>query len=56
MKNFKKSLIVSNADIISNINFKEMIKSHIKNKSLMKIIFNNKKVLIIGGSDSMFNN
>ena len=37
IKNFKNNLIVSNADIISNINFKEMIKSHIKNKSLITI-------------------
>ena len=45
IQSFKKPLIVSNADIISNINFKEMIKYHIKNRSLMTIsakIFNEK--------------
>jgi len=45
IQSFKNPLIVSNADIISNINFKEMIKYHIKNRSLMTIsakIFNEK--------------
>jgi dTDP-glucose pyrophosphorylase len=45
ISNFKRSLIVSNADIISNINLKKMIKYHTKNKSFITIaakVFNEK--------------
>ena len=45
LKNFKNSIIISNADIISNINFKEMIKSHNKSKSILTVaakVFNEK--------------
>ena len=45
INNFKRSLVVSNADIISSINLKEMIKYHTKNKSFITIaakVFNEK--------------
>ena len=45
LKSFKNSIIISNADIISNINFKEMIKSHNKSKSILTVaakVFNEK--------------
>ncbi len=37
LKNFNKPIIVSNADIISNINYYEMIKYHNKHKSLITV-------------------
>ena len=37
LKNFNKPIIVSNADVISNINFYEMLKYHNKHKSLITV-------------------
>ena len=45
LKNFKKPIVVSNSDVISNINFYEMIKYHNRHKSLITVsakIFNEK--------------
>ncbi|MDC3027872.1 sugar phosphate nucleotidyltransferase [Candidatus Pelagibacter sp.] len=38
IKKFNKPIIVTNSDIISKINFKEMISAHKKNKSLITMV------------------
>ena len=48
MKKIKKPFIVSNADIISNVNYEEMINYHNKLKSFITIgaISNLKKIIM----------
>ena len=38
MKKIKKPFIVSNADIISNVNYEEMINYHNKLKSFLQLV------------------